>query len=82
MPGADLSNGNLNYGSNDYYGNGGQVAGTTPDCISSKSCAQVRSPKLTVAFAQSSYILLTYRVVGASSRGTATVTSAHCSPSS
>ena len=43
---------------------------------------QVRSPKLTVAFAQSSYILLTYRVVGASSRGTATVTSAHCSPSS
>jgi ABC-type multidrug transport system fused ATPase/permease subunit len=32
------------------------------------SVVQVRSPKLTVAFPQSSYILMTYRVVGAAAR--------------
>ena len=34
----------------------------------SQDDAQVRSPKLTVAFSQSSYILMTYRVVGTSAR--------------
>ena len=41
VPGTDQSTGNLNYNGNDYYGNGGQVAHTTLDCISSKSCAQL-----------------------------------------
>jgi hypothetical protein len=43
VPGADANTGNLNYQNNDYYGNGQQAAGQTPDCISSKSCAQLRT---------------------------------------
>lgn len=43
VPGADVTNGDLHYGNNDYYGNANQQVGTTPDCISSKSCAQLRN---------------------------------------
>ena len=37
-------------------------------CSAATWSSQVRSPKLTVGFSQSSYILMTYRVVGAARR--------------
>ena len=39
-------------------------SGPADPCIPSMTPDQVRPPKLTVAFSQSSYILMTYRVVG------------------
>ena len=41
---------------------GGSTADST--FLLQEAVAQVRSPKLTVAFSQSSYIVMTYRVVG------------------